>query len=357
MKERRVGLSLVGAMVTMSLVLALSTGSGGRAGAASPPAGWGGDIPLAQQFQDVPDSNPFAPFINALKIDNIIGGYLCGGPGEPCVPPANLPYFRPNVTVTRAQMSKFVDNGRRNIEDAVGLRLSMTNPVQTALTISSTTTNSIDVNNASGSNGVQSTCTRPDQNCWAFYGVAAAGNMSANFEGGRGAYAHSIDSGFSGLEAGAAASSSYGMDAFSDQYRAGYVKSLSTNFFSLEVAAQGGITQTTAALDVAGGARVQGTLYALGGCTGCLMSDIVQNVGADTLEAGDVVAIVGTAAPVMGDTPVVTVRKASSAYQTSVFGIVDRPLYVPNAATRQAYETQEQARKAALDRARPDRAG
>ena len=32
------------------------------------------------------------------------------GAGEPCVPPANLPYFRPNANVTRGQTSKIVAN-------------------------------------------------------------------------------------------------------------------------------------------------------------------------------------------------------------------------------------------------------
>ena len=32
--------------------------------------------------------------------------------GEPCVPPDNLPYFRPNNNVTRGQMSKIVSNAR-----------------------------------------------------------------------------------------------------------------------------------------------------------------------------------------------------------------------------------------------------
>lgn len=37
-----------------------------------------------------------------------MGGYPCGGAGEPCV--NNRPYFRPNTNATRAQTSKIVSN-------------------------------------------------------------------------------------------------------------------------------------------------------------------------------------------------------------------------------------------------------
>ena len=41
---------------------------------------------------------------------SIMAGYPCGGAGEPCIPPANLPYFRPNTNATRGQTSKIVAN-------------------------------------------------------------------------------------------------------------------------------------------------------------------------------------------------------------------------------------------------------
>jgi hypothetical protein len=61
-----------------------------------------------QTFQDVPVGSPFYDFVERLSSRSIIGGYACGGAGEPCVPPANLPYFRPNAQVTRGQTSKIV---------------------------------------------------------------------------------------------------------------------------------------------------------------------------------------------------------------------------------------------------------
>jgi len=62
--------------------------------------------PVGQQFQDVPPGSTFYAYIYRLATRNIINGYPCGGPGEPCVPPGNLPYFRPNANASRGQMSK-----------------------------------------------------------------------------------------------------------------------------------------------------------------------------------------------------------------------------------------------------------
>ena len=65
------------------------------------------DPPSGQQFQDVAVGSTFYPYIYRLSTRGIINGYQCGTlPQEPCVPPANLPYFRPNANATRGQMSK-----------------------------------------------------------------------------------------------------------------------------------------------------------------------------------------------------------------------------------------------------------
>jgi hypothetical protein len=60
--------------------------------------------PCPIQFTDVAPTNPFYPFIRCLACHGIVGGYPCGGPGEPC--PGT--YFRPNANVTRGQVSKIV---------------------------------------------------------------------------------------------------------------------------------------------------------------------------------------------------------------------------------------------------------
>jgi hypothetical protein len=50
----------------------------------------------------------FYAYVNRLARHGIVTGYPCGGPGEPCFPPENLPYFRPNNNATRGQISKIV---------------------------------------------------------------------------------------------------------------------------------------------------------------------------------------------------------------------------------------------------------
>jgi uncharacterized delta-60 repeat protein len=65
-----------------------------------------------QSFEDVPTGSTFHQFIERLSSRGYISGYACGGAGEPCVPPGNLPYFRPNANVTRGQTSKIVASAR-----------------------------------------------------------------------------------------------------------------------------------------------------------------------------------------------------------------------------------------------------
>lgn len=60
----------------------------------------------AQAFQDVPSGSTFFDYIQRLYAHNAVSGYACGGAGEPCVAPGNLPYFRPNSNVSRGQISK-----------------------------------------------------------------------------------------------------------------------------------------------------------------------------------------------------------------------------------------------------------
>jgi hypothetical protein len=60
-------------------------------------------------FTDVPVGSTFWTWVESLASMGSIGGYPCGGPGEPC--DAQLrPYFRPGNSVTRGQSSKIVAN-------------------------------------------------------------------------------------------------------------------------------------------------------------------------------------------------------------------------------------------------------
>ncbi|HET9494318.1 MAG TPA: S-layer homology domain-containing protein [Chloroflexia bacterium] len=63
-----------------------------------------------QSFEDVAPGSTFYEFVERLTSRQIIAGYPCGGESEPCVPPANRPYFRPNAGATRGQLTKIVSN-------------------------------------------------------------------------------------------------------------------------------------------------------------------------------------------------------------------------------------------------------
>ena len=62
-----------------------------------------------QMFADVPPAYEFYAYINRLARRGHMGGYACGGAGEPCGV-GNLPYFRPGAPATRGQMAKIVSN-------------------------------------------------------------------------------------------------------------------------------------------------------------------------------------------------------------------------------------------------------
>jgi hypothetical protein len=59
-----------------------------------------------QTFEDVAVASTFWDYVERMASRGVIGGYPCGGPGEPCNPPLNRPYFRPNNNATRGQISK-----------------------------------------------------------------------------------------------------------------------------------------------------------------------------------------------------------------------------------------------------------
>lgn len=93
------------------LASALFSSSTVQAQAPTPPQ-QAQDPQAARDFEDVPPGSTFFNFIRNLYISGVISGYPCGGPGEPCGP-ENLPYYRPNSGVNRAQMAKFADEVRK----------------------------------------------------------------------------------------------------------------------------------------------------------------------------------------------------------------------------------------------------
>jgi hypothetical protein len=67
------------------------------------------DVPATQTFEDVPPTDPFYVDIERLVMRGVMGGYECGGPGEPCGPEGK-PYFRPYRNITRGQAAKIMAN-------------------------------------------------------------------------------------------------------------------------------------------------------------------------------------------------------------------------------------------------------
>ena len=295
-----------------------------------------------QDFQDVVPSNTFYSYLHNLFLAGVVGGYDCvpGGPTDPCVPPDNLPYYHPGVAVTRLQMTKFIDLGRRNIADGIGH----------SLYISTTAGIAGDFETRSGGEAVYAQCLQAGNNCYALEGYAPTGDYAGYIYGGKGVYAESDDASQPGLDGNSYGSTSYGVSGESATYRGGYFKTDVNTNYSLYVDSKDGPSQTTAALNVRGTIRGEGNLV-IGGSKAGYVVDIMQNVGTGTLEPGDVVSIVGSASPVLGEIPVVTVKKSDVAYDTGVTGIVDQVWYAPDAATKAAYDKQEEALRAANDQA------
>jgi hypothetical protein len=70
------------------------------------------ESPAAQIYDDVPASNAFYAWVNRLSMRGVMSGYPCGTvPTEPCGN-SNRPYFRPNASATRGQLSKIVASAK-----------------------------------------------------------------------------------------------------------------------------------------------------------------------------------------------------------------------------------------------------
>lgn len=297
--------------------------------------------PLVQQFEDVPSTNPFYDYTNNIYVDGIVSGYACGGVGEPCVAPGNLPYYRPNNNVTRGQMSKFLDLGRRSIADAVGERLRLTNTTTIALVSVTTANDAIDGTTTSGLEAIQGNCVTAASNCYSIYGSGASGDYAGVFNAGRGVTTYSSDATYAALDANTAAATSYAVNGHSDNYRSVLAQNASTSWYGLYVDTPAG---STVGAHVNGDFSVTGNLLVSGSKAGYVV-DIMQSADTASLEVGDVVTVVGNSAAVLGEIPVALVKKASSAYDTGVVGIVDQSVYVPDAATRATYLAEQQAVK------------
>lgn len=68
----------------------------------------------------MPLSHSYFAWINRMAMRGLIGGYPCGGPGEPCIEPSNRAYFRSGNNATRGQIAKIVSNAAGYPESPTG---------------------------------------------------------------------------------------------------------------------------------------------------------------------------------------------------------------------------------------------
>jgi hypothetical protein len=219
--------------------------------------------------------------------------------------------------------------------------------IDRSLYISTTAGIAMDAETKSGGEAIYAECLQSGNNCYAIEGYAPTGDYAGYMYGGKGVYVESDDAAQPALDASAYGSNAYGVHGESSTYRAGYFKSDSNANYSLYVDSKDGPSQSTAALNVRGTIRGEGSLI-IGGSKAGYVVDIMQNVDSPALEPGDVVVIVGNSAPVLGQIPVITVKKASSANDTGLAGVVDQVWSAPDPATKAAYEAQENAMRSAM---------
>jgi hypothetical protein len=71
-------------------------------------------------FADVPRDSAFYWYVETAAAYEIISGYACGGPDEPC-DAENRPYFRPGSNITRGQLAKVIALSRGYVLPGPGL--------------------------------------------------------------------------------------------------------------------------------------------------------------------------------------------------------------------------------------------
>jgi len=149
----------------------------------------------------------------------------------------------------------------------------------------------------------------------------------ANSSGGFGVTGLSY-SGPAGVIGGTAWSSTSQVGSIQDQLPVG-VAGVSWNGTGVYGSSQNhyGVVARTAyaayALVSFGDLYISGNLWATGAKGGYAV-DVALNDDTQALEAGDVVVVTGVAAPVIGDIPVLQVKRADTASSTAVIGVVDK---------------------------------
>jgi hypothetical protein len=331
---RTVGRISATVFAMFALVLALSSltvsAAPGGPDQKTPPTKSAAAPLVTQYFQDVSPGSFFYTATAQLFVDGVVSGYTCGAaPAGACVPPDNLPYYVSGNAVTRGQMSLYVNNTRSK-------------PYSTGLSISTTDYTALYAQTTSGGYGVQAECVAASTNCYAVEGYALAGDYAGYFYGGKGNHLESSDANYAAVDGVASGSGAYAGTFSSTAYRGLLSSNPNAGYNNLRVDGQGDNTHTAA--DILGGNLiVENDLIVNGSKTGYVV-DIMKNAGSTALEPGDVVMVAGDAsAAVLGDIPAPSITLADSANDSAVIGIVDAPVYVPDAATKSAYDAQQQA--------------
>jgi hypothetical protein len=263
---------------------ASTQGQGGRGGASAGPGNNPADA--TQHFQDVPATSPFFSYVNAVYLEGLVGGYACGGANEPCVPPGNLPYYRPGVNLTRGQMAKIINTSQDMTVHELTVPFRVVN------------TTSASVGVWGGNSGV-GPIRDPNNVNAGLYGDATGSNNSI------------------------------GVLAISDHDNGAWVLSNAATSYSLLIPHNGADIEQGGS-GPSDALHVGGHITITGGCTGCTVGMVMMNTGTSDLHPGDVVAF-GAAAPAgttVNGNPVAGASTSSQTYDTAVAGVVSAR-YVP----------------------------
>ncbi len=295
-----------------------------------------------QCFADVPPGSPFYEYANNLYMQDIISGYPCGGPGEPC-DDQNRPYYRPGNSVTRAQMTKFVDLART----LPGISIDTSTHTQPLFSRSTAAGGAGVTGQSNAGRGVvgisssgygvyaQST-TGTGLIGYSYTGTGVHGKVDSNVSGATGVFGEVDHTGAGANSAGVlgrnrgtggngdgvwgrhdgagsgvrgTSTNGYGGVFTSTTYRGAYVQGASDRY-SLYVDGQAYLANS---LSVATNAYVYGDLIVSGTCQGCTGAYAARNAGDESISRGDLVAAAGVEMDPQTGQPVLLVRRAGHA--------------------------------------------
>ncbi len=186
---------------------------------------------------------------------------------------------------------------------------------------------------ADGSNGMGVTAYANGVNGTGVYGLATSNSVTAANYGVQGT-AYSGYTMTAGVRGYASSSTNLTSGVYGRSDSSGGAGVLAHNYWNgpgLRAYSYAGNLIEGWAGDPPGGTRrfyvdYNGNLFTTGSKAGFVV-DIVRNADSVALQPGDLVAVVGSSAPVMGEIPVMEVRRATSAAPSAIVGVVDQ-LYV-----------------------------